>query len=489
MEYKDIAGRMPEKVFQYFKAISDIPRGTGNTKAVSDYCMDFAKERGLSCFQDDAENVVILKEATPGSENAPCVMIQGHLDMVCVKENGVIHDFEKDGIRLILDGDYIRADGTTLGADDGIAVAYGLAILDSDYIPHPKLECVFTTGEEIGLVGASALDMSRFEAKYLLNLDSEEEGRFLAGCAGGIHYDITVPLSWERASGFSAEICLEGLKGGHSGVDIHEGRANANMLLGRIFDELSLCFPDIKICSASGGTQDNAIPRASSMKIIAGRETCRKLPEALEKLETVLKAEYRVTDPHMTLTSVISDADREAMVLTQESADIFKCFLLNIPDGVQAMSQEKSGFPETSLNLGIMSLTEEKGLIVSFLLRSASDSRKHALGRRLETYAEHFGGTFNTAGNYPAWEYRPDSPFRDLVCSIYEEQYGKKAIVEIIHAGVECGLFSAGIKDLDAVAMGPEMLDIHTPKERICISSVDRVWNFVLEVLKRMKNA
>ncbi len=487
MEYQEIAGRMPEKVFQYFKAISRIPRGSGNTKAVSDYCMAFAKERGLVCRQDEACNVVIIKEASPGYGEAPTVMLQGHLDMVCAKDPSVSHDFEKDPLKLVLDGDYIRAEGTTLGADNGIAVAYALAVLDSDDLPHPRLECVFTSDEETGMVGANALDMSGFQASFLLNLDSDNEGVFQVGCAGGIRCNLAVPMSWERRRGVPVRIWLHGLSGGHSGVDIGLGRGNAVLLTARILDELLRAAGDqVSVCGMRGGTQDNVIPSDCVLDIMADAGGLETVREAAASMEAVFRKEYPVTDPGLKLEVSCGEEAQEGTALTARSAAALRAFLLNAPNGVQAMNQQLPGQVKTSLNLGIFKLEQNGSVSASFLIRSDLHTEKQALCRRLETYADYFGGAYGTAGDYPEWEYVPQSPLRELLCQVYREQYGSEAKMETIHGGVECGLFAAGIPGLDAVSMGPQMEGIHTSRERLSISSVNRFWNFLTEVLRRM---
>ena len=489
VEYREIEGKIPEPVFRYFKELSAIPRGSGNTRAASDYCVRFAVEHGLSYRQDAADNVIIYKEATKGYEHAPTVMLQGHLDMVCGKDPGVAHDFSKDGIRLILDGDELRADGTTLGGDDGIAAAYALAILATDEISHPNLECVFTSDEEIGMVGAEKLDMKNLHASYLLNLDSEEEGCFLAGCAGGIRYDIQVPLVFEKKQGTAVTIRLSGLFGGHSGADIHLGRANAIMVLAGVLDELFLHFPTLGLIGFSGGSQDNAIPREGELKVLVPCEFIEQVRDQAGMLEKVLKKEYGTTDPGLTLTAEVSvEEDREHSVLSDREAARASAFLLNLPNGVFSMSKELPGLVETSMNVGIVSLTEN-GLSASCLIRSSKTSGKRALRRRLEALTDLAGGSFFTSGDYPEWEFVPDSPLLELLKAVYREQYGAEPRIETIHAGVECGLFAAGIPGLMAVSLGPDIRDIHSPRERMSVSSVNRVWNFLIEVLKRMKDA
>ncbi len=488
MEYQEIEGRMPEKVFRYFKEISRIPRGSGNTAAAAKYCVRFAGERGLSCRADGAGNVVILKEASPGCGQAPSVMLQGHLDMVCVAAPGVSHDFEREGLELFADGDYIRAAGTTLGADDGIAVALMLAVLDSEELRHPRLECVFTAGEEIGMTGASALDMSGFRAKYLLNLDSEEEGVFLSGCAGGVRCDLKIPVCRKTAGGVQVKILLSGLSGGHSGTDIGKGRANGILLLARLLDGLLKRFPDLQLLEAKGGDQDNAIPSAASMTAAVREEELSGLLEETSRWERTFRDEFSVSDPGLTLRAeALGEAEGLEGVSGRELKKL-SAFLLCLPNGVEAMSQELEGFTETSLNFGVLSLTGTS-LSASCLVRSLRASGKEALCRRLEALAWAFSGEAVFSGDYPAWEYREDSALRPLLCRVYEEQYGSPARTETIHAGVECGLFAAGIPGLDAVSMGPEILDIHMPSERLSISSTDRFWNFLTEVLKRLADA
>ncbi len=488
MEYKEIAGKLPEKVFTYFQELSDIPRGSGNTKAVSDYCVEFAKKRGLSCRQDTANNVVIVKEASEGCEAAPTVMLQGHLDMVCNKEEGVDHDFLTDSIKLVLDGDYLRADGTTLGGDDGIAAAFMLAVLDSKELVHPRLECVFTADEEIGMVGASALDMSGLRAKYLLNLDSEEEGIFLSGCAGGIRYDLKVPVFYEKTTGRAVTVSLSGLTGGHSGVDIEKGRANAILLLGRILSELLEAVPGLSLLGAAGGAQDNAIPGAASVTVLLREGEEEVVRKRGKELEAELKREFHKTDSGLALKTEVGAFVTEIPAMEPEEARRLSAFLMNLPNGVQAMSQDLPGLVETSLSCGILSVSEE-GARVSCLLRSSSSSGKRALQRKVEAYAGLAGGSYETSGDYPAWEYLPVSLLQSVLCRTYEELYGTKARVETIHAGVECGLFASAVPGLDAVSMGPEILDIHTPKERLSLSSTDRFWRFLTEVLKRLSQA
>lgn len=477
-------GLIPEKVFYYFEELSKIPRGSGNTAAVSNYCVKFAKEHGLEWYQDEFENVIIIKPAAPGYENSDSVMIQGHLDMVNEKIAESTHDFNKDPLKLIVEGDWITADGTTLGGDDGIAIAYALAILDSDNIAHPRLECVFTTDEEVGMSGAAGLDCSKLKAKYLINLDSEDEGIFLTSCAGGLRCNISLPINREKANGLLVEFELKNLSGGHSGCEIDKGRANAVILMGRALFELSKRMK-YQLVSLNGGSKDNAIPRECSAKLVISEKDMDVFRRTIKSFADIYKSEYALSDPEL---------DYEIKAGETGSADVFAddsknrlLFMLNLaPNGVQEMSLDISGLVETSLNLGIAN-TEKDSVFLKFSLRSSVTSRKQRICDKLEMITKYLGGKFSTEGDYPAWTYRRNSHLRDVMCQTYEELFDVKPKVEAIHAGLECGLISEKMPDLDIVSLGPDMKDIHTTEEKLSISSTERVWRLVLEVLKKLK--
>ena len=353
-------GLEPREVFARFEEIAGIPHGSGNTKGISDFCVEFARERGLECFQDDAGNVIIWKDGSAGYEGSAPVMLQGHLDMVCEKDAWVDIDFEKDGLRLVLEGDTITADGTTLGGDDGIAIAYCLAILDSDEVVHPPLECVFTVDEEIGMLGAAVLDMGRLRSKRLINIDSEDEGHLLVSCAGGVTSVVHIPVSRERApEGYEfVSLEIENLTGGHSGVEIDKGRANADKLLGRLLYEVSTR-TDARVLSVSGGTKDNAIPK-SAQAVLAVKD--RKIfDETSEKYALILNNEYRYTDPDLAVIS--SDADeteKEETALDMDSTRRVIAALVSLPNGIQRMCHEPEGLVQTSLNLGILQMSGDE---------------------------------------------------------------------------------------------------------------------------------
>ena len=471
----------PKKVFQYFEQLCAIPHGSRNTKAISDWCVDFARERGLEWHQDSANNVILIHDATPGYEAAEPIILQGHLDMVCEKEAACPKDMEREGLDLAVEGDTVFARGTTLGGDDGIAAAMALAILDDPSIPHPRLEVVLTTEEEIGMLGAAALDVSPLKGRQLINLDSEAEGIFTVGCAGGSLTKCTLPVIRAPFPGTVLRLTLSGLTGGHSGAEIHKGRANADMLLGRLLRAMAAA-TELRLVSASGGAKDNAIPvAAEAVAVVADAEAARM---AFTALTAQLKKEYRVTDP--ALEAAVTDVETAELPMDGDSTQRVLCLLTCAPNGVQEMSREIEGLVQTSLNLGILR-TDTEVVSAAFCVRSSVASQKEMLHDRLRCLTETLGGTVNISGNYPAWEYRPDSALRERMTEVFREQYGHEPKIEAIHAGVECGLLCGKLPDLDCVSIGPDLDEIHTPRERMSVASVQRVWAFVLEVLKRSK--
>lgn len=476
----------PKSVFQYFEEICGIPHGSSNTKAISDYCVNFAKKHELKYIQDDSNNIIIFKKGTPGYENSAPVMLQGHLDMVCEKEADCNIDFTKDGLTLQLQGNVISAKGTTLGGDDGIAVAYALAILASKEIPHPPLEVVLTVDEEIGMLGAAALDCSPLQARTMLNLDSEDEGYLLVSCAGGITATGHLPVNKEDTTGIKASITISDLIGGHSGVEIDKGRANACQLLGRTLYQLQESF-SFRIISVNGGLKDNAIPREASAQILLSKDIDTAIfSDAIKKINEIYKKEYQLTDPSIRLHLQIEENDVSVAAMTSDTSSKVITALVNLPGGIQRMSWDIKGLVQTSLNLGILSTTDAE-VTFSFAVRSSVETEKEELVNRIKCLIETLGGTVTCAGAYPAWEYRQDSPLRDLMIRIFKEQYGKEPVVQALHAGVECGLFSGKLPGLDCVSFGPDMKDIHTPKESMDVDSVLRTWNYTLEILKQLK--
>lgn len=474
----------PENVFYYFEQLAAIPHGSGNTKQISDYLVSFAKELGLEYYQDEANNVIIIQEATPGYENAEPVIIQGHMDMVCEKESGCDIDFEKEGLKLYVDGDFLKAEGTTLGGDDGIAVAYALAVLADEEITHPRLEVVITVDEEIGMLGAESIDLSMLRGHKMLNIDSDEEGRFLTSCAGGMTVETTIPVSYISRKGIPLTVTVTGLEGGHSGSEIHKEHGNANILMGRVLKYLS-DRGELGISALAGGLKDNAIPRECRTELLVPGERKEEMVSYLREIEGILQKEYAASDKNLRI-DVEESAEEEKEILSFTSMTKVIFYLRNVPDGVQHMSMVMPGLVETSLNAGIMELTPENFKIFSSV-RSSVSSRKDELGGKLEYLAEFLGGETEMNGGYPAWEYRADSKIREDISAVYEELFGEKPIFEAIHAGLECGILSGKIADLDCVSFGPNNYDIHTPKERLSISSAERVWRLLVEFLKRSK--
>lgn len=480
----------PAPVFKYFEEICSIPHGSGNTDAISNFCVEFAKEHGLDFIKDKKNNVIIWKKGTKGYENSPSVIIQGHLDMVCEKEAWCDIDFEKDGLELQLENGIVSAKGTTLGADDGIAVAYALAILESESIPHTPLEVIFTVDEEIGMFGAAALDCTSLKSRTMLNIDSEQEGYLLVSCAGGLTVTVHLPVKREKVTGTPVTVSVTGLKGGHSGVEIDKGRANSNTLMGRTLYAVSKQF-SFNILSIKGGMKDNAIPRETTAELVFTDSTdTAKLTEYLKELNQVYSHEYHTTDPNIKINlreGVSSVAETNVYnALDSETTSKVITALVNLPNGIQRMSYDIEGLVQTSLNLGILK-TSDSEVCFNYSIRSSIGTEKEELKDRIECLIKALGGTISHAGDYPAWEYRKDSPLRSLMSEIYKEKYGKEPVIQAIHAGLECGLFADKLKGLDCISYGPDLHNIHTPQETMDVESVRRTWEYTLEILKRLK--
>lgn len=474
---KILEGIKPEKVFEYFEIISSIPRGSGNTDKIRDYCVDFAKSRGFEYIADESGNVIIFKPACKKTSSDP-VIIQGHLDMVWEKDETSKINFETDGLELSVDGDFIHANGTTLGGDDGIAVAMCLALLDSDDIAHPPLEIVFTADEEVGMTGVGGLDTSALKSKRMINLDSEEEGVLWVSCAGGVRADITLNVDYVENTQKTFEINVSNLHGGHSGAEIHKGYANANKVMGRVLELLSKKV-DFSICEINGGVMDNAITRDSKCIVASDADIVGAVKEISEKISP----DYKTADPDINISAVFGEKEEKTMSSASSKAVINA--LNALPSGVIAMSKEIDGLVETSLNLGSLKTVGNAVLFV-FSVRSGKDGEKEKLCDTLRGICDIHSCSINFRSPYPAWEFKPDSELRDTMAEIYNEMYGKEMTVTAIHAGLECGLFCGKIKGLDCVSLGPDMFDIHTPKERLSISSCERVWNYLLRVLERI---
>lgn len=472
----------PKRVFYYFEELCKIPHGSGNTKQISDYLVSFAKEHGLEYVQDEMNNVVIYKPATEGYEDAPAVILQGHMDMVCEKRPDVDHDFTKDPLNISVKDGYVTANGTTLGGDDGIAVAYGLALLESKDLAHPALEVLITVDEEIGLLGAEGFDCSVLKGKRLINLDSEAEGSLWISCAGGLSGISTIPVQRVEAEGQKAAVKITGLMGGHSGAEIDKKRANANVLMGRFLYSLQQ-ETAYEIISLAGGQKDNAITREADAELLV--EDINSVKACAEKLQKGFREEYAGTDEGITVE--ITDLGvASAKVLHPTSREKVLFFLMEVPFGIQKMSGSIDGLVETSTNIGIVKLGEDE-FLGSSSVRSSVEAAGAALSDKICYLTEFLGGEYTVQGAYPAWEYRKDSPLRDQMVEVYEEMYGEKPNVVAIHAGLECGLFYKKIEGLDCVSLGPNIKDIHTSEEVLDIASTERVWKYLVKVLESLK--
>ncbi len=496
-----LEGISPEKVFYYFEEICSIPHGSLNVEEISRYLVDFAKKRKLDVIQDEQKNVLIKKPASLGYENAPTVILQGHMDMVCEKNADTEHDFLKDGLKLKLDGDMLYAEGTTLGGDDGIAVAYALAILDDDTVEHPDLEALFTTDEEVGMEGAFAFDVSKLKGKYFINIDSEEEGCVLTSCAGGVNLDACYNLLYDEApkDGYKCyEIFIHGLKGGHSGADIHYGRANANILMAQLLYVFYSTGVQYYLADIEGGMKNNAIPREAkayvflkdeqkdAIQIVVNDFTARVAQEFAGR-EDAIKVDFNAAEKKF------------SRVICGFVKDSFIDSVAHTADGVCRMSKAVPDMVETSSNLGVVSIKEDK-LNLSFLIRSsedteldkASDVISYVIMQGACNYRDKYAKAtvdycmpeVKLSNRYPGWAYKEDSALRKLLMDVYEKQYNSPMKAEGIHAGLECGIFS-GKGNFDIISIGPDILDIHTPKETLVISSARRTYELLCGLLKR----
>lgn len=475
----------PKAVFQYFEEISNIPRGSGNEKGISDYLLNFGKELGLESIQDEALNVIIKKPGTPGYENAPTVIIQGHMDMVCEKNNGVEHDFEKDPLKLRIVDDYIYATDTTLGADNGIAVAYAMAILASNDIPHPTIEVLLTTDEETGMSGAMAIKKENLQGKILINLDNEEEGYLLVSCAGGVRSTATLKVDeQEIGSKKLIKINISGLKGGHSGMDIIKERGNSNKILGRVLKGL-LREVKFNLVSLNGGSKNNAIPREAEAIIAVNPNDENTAIEVINNWNNIIENELRAQDPGLKIEASITDI-KTCKEFTDESTKKVVDLLYIYPNGINTKSTEIEGLVESSTNLGV--LTTKDGVVeFDSAIRSSIPSLKEEIVLRSKTIVELLGGKFETTSDYPGWEYDPNSKVRDICQKVHKDMYGKEAKIVAIHAGVECGLFNEKLGNLDMISFGPNLYDVHTPDEHMSISSVKNCYEYLLGILKEIR--
>jgi len=474
-----LAGLEPADVFGYFEKLCSIPHGSGNTRQISDYLVSFAQEQGLRYIQDATNNVIIFADGTPGYEDHAPVILQGHMDMVCDQDADCPINMETDGLDVTHDGQWVFAKGTSLGGDNGIAVAYALALLADRSIPHPPLEVLITVDEETGMDGAVAVDMSCLKGRMLINMDSEDEGTFTVSCAGGARGTIHLPVERRAVYGPCIRLTVEGLKGGHSGVQIHRKHANANKVMGELLSRIQQVMP-ICLTKLTGGSKDNVITHSChATAVMLGMNA-----EAINEVAARLEQEIRETcdEPNVKIYGENAEGLGGHALTTEDTAKVI-ALLCSAPNGVQTMSSDIDGLVQTSLNAGIVTLDDQ--LHITFAVRSSVGAEKRELLDKLKALAEFYGGTYSETGDYPAWEYQKTSRLRDTMVEVYGAMFGKKPQVIAIHAGLECGLFCGKVEGLDCISIGPDMRDIHSSRERLSIDSTRRTWEFLKEVLKR----
>ena len=462
-----------DQVLKYFKELVKIPRESGNEKEVSDFLVNFAKERNLEVSQDEALNVIIRKPASAGYEDRAIVALQGHMDMVCVKVEGSDHDFAKDQIKLLEEDGWITADGTTLGADDGIGVAFILAVLDDDSLKHGPIEAIITTEEETSMGGAGRLDLSQITAKYLVNIDSEEEGILTVGCAGGLDLEIEFDKKFEKAEGDFIEVGLKGFAGGHSGMEIDEFRLNANKTLGRLLEGIE----GLQIATISGGVKRNAI--ASAARAIVAVPNKKDVTKLIEERIAQVKNEYKDVDPNGEIW--VKEASFDGEVLTKELSKNIIDLLFVIPDGLY---KKVGNSIVTSSNLGLIE-DRDKVIWISSMFRSEIDSQKFYKAAISKKIVEKFGARAEITSEYSGWQ-REDSPIIDLAKEVWKDVHGDEMQIATTHGGLECGLFKKTLKDTEMISFGPEIEGAHSPDERVNIKSVENNFKFLVELLERI---
>jgi len=479
-------GVQKNRVLEFFGELSKIPRGSGNEKGVSDYLLNWAKERNLEVTQDKALNVLIRKPASKGYENAPGIILQGHMDMVCEKNKGTTHDFLKDPITLVYDkdGDMVYGKDTTLGADNGLGVAFSMAILDDKNLAHPNIEALFTVEEETTMRGAFEVDGSLLKNRILLNLDSEEEGEFLVSSAGGTRCALKYVFENSSAKGLEAyKLVVGGLKGGHSGADIHKGRGNAIKLAARVLSEMSTA-KGLRLVDINAGMKSNAIPREADVVFVVNPGQKALLEDVAKKMEEAYKNEFFTSDPGVQITLEAMECPAEAMT-DKCSAALIRLLLLN-PNGPQTMSGSIEGLVESSTNIGVIE-TKDNYVFMQNEVRSSVGTLKHEIRERFRALAEMTGCEFELKSDYPQWEYKHDSLIRKIFIDTYKEMTGVEPRITAIHAGLECGVLSGKLEGLDCISLGSNQYDVHTPKEHFSISSSDRVYTFLVKALANLK--
>lgn len=474
----------PKNVMHYFEELSAIPRASKHEKQISDYLVEFAKGKGFEVVQDKHLNVIIKKPATPGYENVPTLILQGHMDMVCEKNQDIKHDFSVEGIKLQVVGDLIKGTGTTLGADNGIAVAFALALLDSN-LPHPSLEVLITSDEEMGMTGALNLDGSLLKGKLMINLDTEEEGQIYVSCAGGARTDLEIPVAWNDSTKETKAIQFQirGLQGGHSGADIHLQKGNSNKLLGRLLNELRKT-EKFSLVEIFGGAKDNAIPREADATVCFENCDLNKIKAIVAKMDAMFKDEYRVTDADVRIDMKEITATKS---MTAESTEKVVNALVLHPNGIKTWSMDIVGLVESSLNIGVI-IQNESSVVFRSAVRGSVESRKLEIIEEIKSLSNIIGAKCDDNSHYPAWEYNPESKLRDAFCEVYEKEFGKKIELKAIHAGLECGVLSEKIPGVDIISFGPNIKGAHTPEENVSIKSINNVWDYFIKGVESLKN-
>lgn len=480
-----LSNTQPAKVFEYFEKICGVPHGSKNTKIVSDLLVSFAKELGVRYIQDDMNNVIMFKAGSKGRENEEPVIFQGHMDMVCTKEPWCDKDMAKDGLDLVLEGDWLSANGTSLGADDGIAVSIALAIMADEELSHPPIEAIFTVDEEIGMDGAFGIDISELKGRRLINIDSDCEGVFTTGCAGGVRVDCFVPGAYEGLNGEKLiEVTVDGLLGGHSGGEINKGRGSANKLMARLLYDAACRFEGFRLCDYNGGKFDNVIcSKATAVVAVPAAEACH-FAKLVNHYDAMYKSEYASADPGVTVAFSKYNADKDIKAYSVADTMNILRTVFTLPQGVQEMSMDIPGLPQTSLNLGVVACKED-GIHFSYSIRSSITSQKLMVLDILRAIVEFAGGTIATRGMYPGWAFKKESELRSLLATIFTEQFGHEPVISATHGGLECGLFIEKLPGLDCVSIGADLRDIHSCAERVSVSSVQRLYELVKEYLRR----
>ncbi len=475
----------PKEVLKYFEDISKIPRASKEEKQISDYLLNFAKTLNLEVVQDENLNIYMRKKATPGYENGKTVILQGHMDMVCEKNEGTIHDFKKDPLKLrVIDGK-IYATDTTLGADNGIAVAYIMALMASKDIPHPEIEALITVDEETSMNGAKTFDPSFFRGKYLINIDSTYDSKLLVSCSGGLRASVTKKVNHEEIQGEIVTIKVRGLKGGHSGIDINKERGNANKILGRILINIEKNYTNINIVSLSGGAKDNAIPREADCQIAVDSSDVDNIILAVKSVEEVIKKELECEEEFNVIVSKNDKPLKNNMITVKDSKDLIDLMYL-IPNGVKTQSMAIKDLVITSNNFGVIEYDGDT-VIFKNAIRSSIDSAKYNVVREIDVLSRAFRAVTKESASYPGWEYDKNSEIREIAQRVYKKMFNDEMEVYAIHAGVECGLIKEKLPHLDMVSFGPIIKDNHTPGEWVSIGSTKKVWEFLKAILSDIK--